>query len=83
MLTQALDGGHSELEIHSGRHSGGTPSKFDWQEQTGSDPTVLHMLFGPQGEGSQGLTTEGSVGGTTVHINARKKTDSISIVDFS
>lgn len=74
MLTQALDGGHSELEIHSGRQSGGTPSKPDWQEQTGWEPTGLQTLFGPHGEGSQGLTTDGSVGRTTVHTKGKKKT---------
>jgi hypothetical protein len=31
------------------------------------------MLFGPHGEGSQGFTTDGSVGGTTVHIKDKKK----------
>lgn len=69
MLTQACDGGHSELETHSGLHSGGTPRWPGWQEQTGAFPTGLHMLFGPHGEGPHGFSsTVGAVGGTTFYL---------------
>lgn len=47
--------GHSALTIHSGLHDGGLPLKPGWQEQTGIPLLILHILFGPQGDGWQGF----------------------------
>jgi hypothetical protein len=55
---------HSELIVHSGLQLGGLPTKLTKQEHEGTPPTSLHCELGPQGLGTQGLTTTG-VGGST------------------
>lgn len=42
--------------MHSGLQFGADPLKFGWQAHMGLLPLILHMEFGPQGEGSQGST---------------------------
>lgn len=54
---QALLLEHSELIVHSGLQFGGLPKKLGRHEQDGELLISLHWLFGPQGEGTQGLTT--------------------------
>lgn len=56
-LTHACDGAHSELDVHSGLHSGGTPRYPARQEHAGTLPTSRHWLLGPHGVGTQGLST--------------------------
>lgn len=43
------------LTTHSGLHPGGVPLKSGRQEQVVWPFTLAHLLFGPQGEGSQGF----------------------------
>lgn len=45
---------HSELIRHSGRQFGGLPRYPDVHEQAGLPLALLHIEFGPQGEGTQG-----------------------------
>lgn len=52
---QALLSGQSELTAHSGRQAGGEPMYPARQEQAPRLFTILHSLFGPHGDGSQGL----------------------------
>lgn len=47
--------------MHSGRQLGGLPRKVSRQAHDGKFPTSLHIEFGPQGEGSHGLTYAGGV----------------------
>jgi hypothetical protein len=54
-LLHAWFWGHSELTTHSGLHDGGLPTKLGWQEHTAWPLVTLHTLFGPHGDGSQGL----------------------------
>lgn len=54
-LMQALFAGQSEFTAHSGRHAGGAPKNPGRQTQAARSPTTLHSLFGPHGDGSQGL----------------------------
>lgn len=68
---QALFWGHSELTIHSGRHVGGTPTNPGWQRQTACPLCTRQLLFGPQGDGSQGLSGNGS-GVTSISVQALK-----------
>lgn len=51
---------HSELLTHSGRHIGGDPINPSTQEHTAWPFIALHLLFGPQGDGTHGLTITGS-----------------------
>ena len=55
LARQACVSGHSALTTHSGRQDGGLPTSPGWQEHTAWSFTIWHMLFGPQGDGSQGL----------------------------
>lgn len=55
LARQACVSGHSALTTHSGRQDGGLPTSPGWQEHTAWSYTTRHMLFGPQGDGSQGL----------------------------
>jgi len=55
LARQACVNGHSALTTHSGRQDGGLPTSPGWQEHTAWSFTTWHMLFGPQGVGSQGL----------------------------
>jgi len=48
---------------HSGLHLGGLPMYVGLQLQDGYPPTSLHSLLGPQGDGTQGFTYAGGVGG--------------------
>lgn len=43
------------LCIHSGRQFGGFPIKVSKHAQTAWPFASLHILFGPHGDGSQGL----------------------------
>lgn len=63
---------HSEFIVHSGLQFGGVPKKFGKHEQDGTDPTSLHWLFGPHGDGTHGLTITGSTctGGKAKKIGA-------------
>lgn len=57
-LTHALSIGHSELIVHSGRHSKyGSPLYSGKQVQTPS----LQTAFGPHGEGLHKSASTGSV----------------------
>lgn len=47
--------------MHSGRQFGGLPRKVSIQAHDGEFPTSLHIEFGPQGEGSHGLTNGGGI----------------------
>lgn len=47
---------HSLLETHSGRQFGGRPIKSGKQEQEGEPFIILQAEYGPQGDGSHGLT---------------------------
>lgn len=42
---------------HSGRQCGGLPIKSIKQEQDGMFPIFRHSAFGPQGDGTHGLST--------------------------
>lgn len=55
LFIQAKRGVHSALTEHSGRHLGGTPIKSGKQVQTDCPFTTRHSLFGPHGDGLQGL----------------------------
>lgn len=66
-LTHALFNGHSELVTHSGLHVGGLPKNPGTQEQTACWLISLHWLFGPHGEGTQGL-----LGGKTADHKLRQ-----------
>lgn len=57
---QDLVGKQSELMIHSGRHDGGLPIYPRTQEQTPCPLIFRHWLFGPQGDGKQGLAGSSS-----------------------
>lgn len=52
---QALLVGQSELTAHSGRQAGGAPKNPGRQTHAALLFTTLHSLFGPHGDGSQGL----------------------------
>lgn len=54
-LLQALLGGQSELTTHSGLQVGGLPLYPGTHVQTACPFISLHWLFGPQGDGRQGL----------------------------
>lgn len=45
---------HSELTMHSGRQDGGDPIYSKRQVHTAWPLTLLHLLFGPHGDGIQG-----------------------------
>lgn len=45
--------------MHSGRQFGGTPTYEGRHEQEGVLPLTWHWAYGPQGEGTQGLTGSG------------------------
>lgn len=47
---------HSLFVIHSGLQLGGVPIKSGKQEQEGESLIILQAEFGPQGDGSHGLT---------------------------
>lgn len=64
--TQALLLGHSVLIVHSGRHVGGVPKKLDLQEHTPWPFKTRQLLFGPQGEGSQGSVFGASVSARSI-----------------
>lgn len=49
---------------HSGLQLGGLPMYVGLQLQDGDPPMSLHSLFGPQGDGTQGFTYAGGVGGS-------------------
>lgn len=57
LLMHAWLKAHSELTVHSGRQFGGLPRKVGKQVQTLVLSTTRHLLFGPQGDGSQGRLT--------------------------
>ena len=52
---------HSALTTHSGLHPGGEPRYSGKQEQTACPLFSLQRLFGPQGDGWQGLVRIGRV----------------------
>lgn len=54
-LTQAWFSGHSELDMHSGLQVGGEPIYPIRHVQTAWLLMVLHKLYGPHGEGTQGF----------------------------
>lgn len=55
LLMQALSIAHSLFIVHSGRQLGGVPTNSDWQLHTAWELTSRHWLFGPQGDGVQGV----------------------------
>lgn len=59
-LKQAWFRGHSLLWTHSGRHVGGLPINPGTHEQTPCPFISRHWLFGPHGDGWQGLRWTGS-----------------------
>jgi hypothetical protein len=59
----ACVGAQSVLTLHSGRQLGGDPTNSGRQEQDGTPPASLHSEFGPQGDGTQGLTGSWNTGG--------------------
>lgn len=48
--------------MHSGLQLGGEPIKSGIQEHEGLSPLTWHWAFGPQGDGTHGLTVGGSAG---------------------
>uniref|UniRef100_A0A1A9VW36 Uncharacterized protein n=1 Tax=Glossina austeni TaxID=7395 RepID=A0A1A9VW36_GLOAU len=54
-LWQALVWEHSALTVHSGLQLGGVPIKASKQEHTAKLFASRHLLFGPHGDGWQGL----------------------------
>lgn len=53
----------SELTTHSGLHDGGVPIYSGRHEHDGTPLMSRHCEYGPQGEGTHGLTTIVSAGG--------------------
>lgn len=53
--THALSEGHSALMTHSGLQFGGVPLYSCMHVHIACSLCVLQMLFGPQGEGVQGV----------------------------
>lgn len=57
---------HSELVTHSGLQVGGLPINPSTQEHTAWPLISLHLLYGPHGEGLQGLLIGGATSISTV-----------------
>uniref|UniRef100_A0A1A9ZCR1 Uncharacterized protein n=1 Tax=Glossina pallidipes TaxID=7398 RepID=A0A1A9ZCR1_GLOPL len=66
-LWHALVWVHSALTVHSGLQLGGVPIKASKQEHTAKLFASRHLLFGPHGDGWQGLPGFGGAPLRSIH----------------
>lgn len=82
LARQACVSGHSALTTHSGLQDGGLPTSPGWQEHTAWSFTTRHMLFGPQGDGSQGLDGAAEKLKTKCYNTTAEKFVSTNLFDY-